>query len=435
MTASSAIPPVDTYAPGLVTRAPEGTLSKLGLIIFLIGAAALATSFVGLWLANGADHEVEGHPYRTNFYMVYLVAYMFTLSLALGALFFVIVQHVARAGWSIVVRRVAENMAVTLPAMLLLFIPILIGAHDIYHHWMGAIIDPAMEGKGYDAIIAGKSGYLNETFFYIRAAIYFTVWITLAIWFRRKSIEQDENGNPELSLKMARVGAPGLVAFGVTLTFAAFDWIMSIDPHWFSTMFGVTYFAGSVMAFLALLALTCMFLASKNLLKDAVNAEHYHDIGKLMFAFMIFWSYVNFSQYFLIQYADIPEETLWFQKRAVDGSNWGTVGIILVAGHFLVPFIFLMSRHMKRNRTPLEIGAAFLLVMHWIDMQFLIMPDGKPPAPDHLGSNFAPGWVDAATLIGVFGIFLGLTLRNIAGSNLLPTRDPKLKESLKFVNI
>jgi hypothetical protein len=293
-----------------------------------------------------------------------------------------------------------------------------------------------VEGKlGYDALVAGKSGYLNVTFFYIRAAIYFAVWITLAVWFRKKSIEQDNNGNPELSLRMARVGAPGLVAFGVTLTFAAFDWMMSIDPHWFSTMFGVTYFAGSVMAFLALLALVCMFLGSKNLLKDAVNAEHYHDIGKLMFAFMVFWSYVNFSQYFLIQYADIPEETHWFQKRMVEGSNWIWIGGLLVVGHFLVPFIFLLSRHMKRNRAPLAIGAAFLLVMHWIDMQFLILPNGEASAVNSPGSNFSPGWIDAATMIGVFGIFLGLTLRNIANSNLLPTRDPKLKESLNFVNL
>jgi membrane protein implicated in regulation of membrane protease activity len=193
-------------------------------------------------------------------------------------------------------------------------------------------------------------------------------------------------------------------------------------------MFGVTYFAGSVMAFLALLALVCMWLGRRNLLKEAVNAEHYHDIGKLMFAFMVFWSYTTFSQYFLIQYADLPEETGWFYKRMA--GNWPVIGATLCIGHFLVPFAFLLSRHMKRNRTPLAIGAILLLVMHWIDMQFIIMPN---KATDHAG--FAPSWLDVTTMIGLLCIFLGLTIRGIAATNLFPVRDPKLRESLKFTNI
>jgi hypothetical protein len=418
MTASSAIPPVDSYAPGIVTRAPDGSISRTGTILFLIGAVSLAASFVGLFMATTDD-------VRTEFYFSYLTAFMFTLSLALGALFFVIVQHVARAGWSVVVRRVAENMSVAVPALLLLFLPIVFGAHDyLYHHWMHAELDSTK--PAYDAIIAGKSGFLNPTFFYVRAGIYFAIWIGLALWFRKKSIEQDGNGNPQLSLKMARFGAPALVLFALTITFAAIDWVMSLDPHWFSTMFGVTYFAGSEMAFLGMLALVCMFLGKKGLLKDAINTEHYHDIGKLMFAFMVFWSYVNFSQYFLIHYADLPEETMWFQHRLE--HNWPIIGAILVIGHFIVPFGFLLSRHMKRNKTPLAIGAVFLLCMHWIDMKFLIQPT-------YSDQGFYVTWFDFATLIGVLFIFLGLTFRSIANSNLLPTRDPKLKESLKFVNI
>jgi len=182
-----------------------------------------------------------------------------------------------------------------------------------------------------------------------------------------------------------------------------------------------------VMAFLATLALVCMWLGKRNLLNDVVNTEHYHDIGKLMFAFMVFWAYVNFSQFFLIQYADIPEETQWFQLRF--HGSWLVIGAILCVGHFLVPFIFLLSRHMKRNRTPLAIGAVLLLVMHWFDMQFNIMPNGG-----HGFDEFGVHWLDVATLIGIFSIFLGLTLRNIGKTNLFPTRDPKLRESLKFLN-
>lgn len=381
------------------------------MMLLATGAIATGASFFGL----------SGH--REHFVLAYLVAYMFTLSLALGALFFVLVQHVSRAGWSIVVRRVAENMAHTMVAMAILFIPIVVFSHDIWHHWMGAEI---VEGKpGYDKIIAGKAGYLNETFFFVRAGLYFAVWIGTAFYFRSKSIQQDASGDPELSLKMSRLGAPALVLYGFSITFAAIDWMMSLDPHWFSTMFGVTYFAGSVMAFLGMLALVCMWMGKKGLLKDVINAEHYHDIGKLMFAFMVFWAYTNFSQYFLIQYADLPEETGWFLKRM--GGNWGMIGTTLCVGHFLVPFIFLLSRHMKRNRAPLAIGAVLLLAMHWVDMQFIIFPNHS--------ANFHPEWVDYVLLLGLLGIFLGLTLRGISKTNLIPVRDPKLRESLKFTNI
>ena len=417
MTASSAIPPVDTYAPGLRTRVPAGSLAGIGNILLGLGAVALIASFIGGLTAD--DHGKQ-------FYFSYLVNYMFTLGLALGALFFVVVQHVARAGWSIVVRRVAENIAWTLPVLAVLTVPIIVGHDQLFGHWMHAEITDTTAAN-YDAIIAGKSSYLNQPFFFVRMGIYFLIWIGMTVYFRGKSIEQDENGNPELSLKMARIGAPGLVLFAFSITFAAFDWMMSLNPHWFSTMYGVTYFAGSVMAFLATLALVCMWLGKRNLLKDVVNIEHYHDIGKLMFAFMIFWAYVNFSQYFLIQYADLPEETQWFQQRF--HGSWFIIGVILCAGHFIVPFIFLLSRHMKRNRTPLAIGAVLLLVMHWFDMQFNIMPNGG-----HGFEEFGVHWLDITTLIGVFGIFLGLTIRNIGKTNLFPTRDPKLKESLKFLN-
>ena len=405
------IPPVDSYAPGIVTRAPEGSVSGTSTLLLAAGVIATGASFLGL-----SEH-------KDHFVLAYLVAYMFTLSLALGALFFVLVQHVSRAGWSIVVRRIAENMTSTMVAMAILFIPIVIFSHDIWHHWMSAEI---VAGKpGYDKIIAGKSGYLNETFFFVRAALYFAVWIGTAYYFRSKSVQQDETGSPELSLKMSRLGAPALVLYGFSVTFAAIDWMMSLDPHWFSTMFGVTYFAGSVMAFLGMLALLCMWMGKKGLLTDVINTEHYHDIGKLMFAFMVFWAYTNFSQYFLIQYADLPEETGWFQQRLQ--GNWGTIGTALCVGHFLVPFVFLLSRHMKRNRAPLAIGAALLLAMHWVDMQFIIFPNHS--------DNFHPEWVDYALLVGLPCIFLGLTLRGISKTNLIPVRDPKLRESLKFTNI
>ena len=249
------------------------------------------------------------------------------------------------------------------------------------------------------------------------------------MFFRKTSIKQDESGDPALTMKMARVAAPGLLLFSLTITFAAFDWIMSLDPHWFSTIFGVTYFAGSMMALLAVLGLFCMWLARKGYLREAVNVEHYHDIGKLLFAFMIFWTYVNFSQYFLIWYANLPEETLWYQHRA--HGSWEIVGTILILGHFLLPFAFLMSRHIKRNTKTLAAAAIFLLVMHWMDMQFLIMPMHETDAEPGIHLH----WLDAATMIGLLGLFFGLTLHKTIRSPLLPQRDPRLEESLHFHNI
>jgi hypothetical protein len=384
---------------------------------------------------------------------------MGVLGICLGALFFTMIQHITRAGWGIVVRRLAENIMGALPFMLLLFVPIVVGFDDLFHHWADPAKLDAASPK-YDAVIAGKSGYLNKTFFFVRVVLYFAVWIGLATFFRRESAKQDETGDPAISLRLARFAAPGLLLFAFSVTFAAFDWIMSLDPHWFSTIFGVTYFAGGYMAFLAFTILLAKWLGRKGYLKDAISVEHYHDLGKLLFAFMVFWTYTNFSQYMLIWYANLPEETRWFADRKEGG--WLAVGTILVFGHFLVPFAFLMSRHVKRNGTALAAGAIFLLVIHWIDMQYLILPSaghGDAHGADgaaHAGAHADPAlaiqdgferfphefsvwlhgmhWTDAACFVGVLAIVAGIAILNIRKANLVPLRDPRLAEALHFQN-
>ncbi len=249
---------------------------------------------------------------------------------------------------------------------------------------------------------------------------------------------------------MARVAAPGLLLYALSVTFAAFDWIMSLDPHWFSTIFGLTYFAGGFMSFLAFTILLAKWLGTKGYLKEAINTEHYHDLGKLLFGFMVFWTYTNFSQYMLIWYANLPEETMWFAHRKEHG--WGAVGTILIFGHFLIPFAFLVCRHVKRNGVTLSIGALFLLVMHCIDMQFLILPGSKDhgaakvatetPATEHatgFGAQFGEylhtiGWADFGCYIGLLAILAGVVLVHVRKHNLVPIRDPRLAESLHFQN-
>jgi len=452
MTATMTAPPIEKVAPNLVTRVKDGDLKAGQMAMLGLGIALLAIAFAtGL----GGDKEHQG-----RFWFSYLTGYMGVLGITLGALFFTMVQHITRAGWSVGVRRVAENVAAAIPVMALLFLPIaLVGFDHLYHHWAHANVNPETHAAilpgqpGYDHVLAGKSGYLNKQFFFIRAGIYFAIWISLSLFFRRNSLKQDETGDGALSLKMARLAAPGLLLFALSITFAAFDWIMSLDPHWFSTMFGICYFAGGFMSFLAFTALLARWIRSKGYLGEVINTEHFHDIGKLMFAFMVFWTYVNFSQYMLIWYANLPEETVWFEHRRHDG--WSSVGTILVFGHFLVPFVFPMSRHIKRNGFTLSLGAVFLLVIHWIDMQYLILPQaghghgaahateaveisnaGHPPFSHDLNlwlHNIQPN--DALCYFGMLCLVAGIAILFVRKNNLVPLRDPRLSETLHFQNI
>ncbi|MEO0478153.1 MAG: hypothetical protein AAF196_01605 [Planctomycetota bacterium] len=426
--------PLEAVAPGMKSRMEPGKLSAVANGLLGVGILCVLVTLI-TYLAGGGEHAEGAHAGEAagghagehvstskQAAMSYITSFSYGLGLALGALFFVMVQHITRAGWSVLVRRVAENlMGVLSPWMIVLFVPIVFMASDIYHHWWHYHAAPGEEG--YDSILSGKLAYLNPTFWYIRAAIYLGIWAALARFFRNASLKQDETGDPALTTKMAGRAAPGLAAFGLTLTFAAVDWIMTIDPHWYSTIFGLTFFGGAVVSMLALTTLIILFVQKKGYLKE-INSEHFHDLGKLMFAFMVFWTYVNFSQYMLIWYANVPEETLWYQHR----KAWEGTFALLSVGHFLVPFAFLMSRHMKRNKLTLAFASLWLLTMHWFDMQFVIMPDIH-----HDGIH--PSWLDAVSMIGVVGVIVGATLRNIGNSPLIPERDPRLKESLHFHNV
>jgi len=363
----------------------------------------------------------------------YLVGYAFWLGVSLGALFFVLVFNLARASWSITVRRIVENMAMTIPVMMLLFIPVLYFMGDLYHHWLHPEGDPILEGK---------AGYLNVTFFLVRCALYFVAWCTMAWFFRKHSIEQDTDGDVQHTGRRQAMAAPGIAVYALTITFASFDWIMSIDAHWFSTMFGVYYFAGANLSFYATLSIILLWLTrtkrkrvvggidklvSKGLLQGVVRVDHIHDVGKLMFGFNIFWTYVTFSQYFLIWYSNIPEETIWFAHHFDNG--WEVSFWVLGFGHFLFPFLFLISRHVKRHRIGLLCGALWLLFMHFVDMQWLIMPMASHGGThSHFGLTIA----EVSSFIGVGGAFIGTWGYLMGKSSIVPIKDPYLKDSMSY---
>jgi len=376
---------------------------------------ALAVVGLGGSLALGLADEAA----RRQLWHSWLVGSLFVLSIALGGLFFVLVHHATQAGWSVVVRRIAENVMATLPFLALLFVPLLFGMGDLFH-WSHA------EAVKQDHLLAQKQPYLNVTFFLIRTAAYFVIWSALAFWFGRLSRLQDATGDHELTRRMRRTSAPGLLLFALTVTFFAFDWLMSLDPHWYSTIFGLYFFAGSTMGFFAFLALVVIAGRRTGLLSEVTNDEHQHDIGKLLFAFVSFWAYMAFSQYMLIWYANLPEETGFFAQRMA--GSWRTASIVLALGHFIVPFFFLLPRTVKRNAVALAAASLWLLAMHLLDLYWLVMPNLHP-------AGMAPSLLDAAAVLGSCGVFLaafGFVLRRQA---LVPLRDPRLPESLTFENV
>ena len=393
----------------------QGVIRRPVQILVIVGVIMLVLALV-FGFMRGDEPQLK------YFFHAYLVSFCFYLSISLGGLFFVALQHASRAGWSVSVRRVSEILAANTLLMAVLFLPILLPllfGNTALYEWL----DPQTVLG--DEVLEGKRAYLNLPFFTIRAVVFFAIWGGLVWFFWRRSLEQDESGDAGLTLRMERVSYPALILFGVTVTFAAFDWIMSLTPHWFSTIFGLYYFSGAVVGFLCVVILALTVLQASGRLTSLVTTEHYHELGKLLFAFIIFWGYMAFSQYMLIWYANIPEETTWYLPRQQGG--WTTVSVILLFGHLLIPFFGLMSREAKRRKAILACWAGWLLLMHWLDVHYLVMPHvelkGWPVGP-----------IDICCLIGLGAVYLAGALLFAGDRPLIPTKDPRLGESLGFEN-
>ncbi|MCB2204537.1 hypothetical protein KQI65_07300 [bacterium] len=375
---------------------------KFGLFALVAGIAGVALSIVGAF--------TDAH----TFFASWLTAFAFWTTLVLGALFFVLLQHASGAVWSVVVRRGAEALIMTLPLLLLAFVPLLFGMHDLFH-WTHA------EEVASDQILQWKSPYLNTTFFIVRGVLFFGIWIVLAWLLNRHSLAQDTDGDVQHTISMRKISAGGIVLFAFSATFAAFDWLMSLQPHWYSTIFGVYVIIGGFLASMAFLTLFYQQLDRKHLLQGTVSIDHFHDFGRLLFAFTVFWAYIGGSQYYLIWYTNIPEETMWFLARWDNG--WHVVSTALIFLHFVVPFLVLLFYRFKRNTMILRSIAIILVVMHLVDMYWLVEPTFATEGV-HIS------WMHFTAVIGIGGLVLWLFWTRYTAHRAIPAHDPKLADSI-----
>ncbi|MEY2575059.1 MAG: hypothetical protein QOF80_546 [Verrucomicrobiota bacterium] len=394
-----------------IVPTPEGEFveatrfAPLSFLLALLGIVGLGLSVVGAFVS----------PHQFSFSWLFAFAFYFTM--LAGCFFWIIVHHVVDAEWSVVVRRQLENLAMLLAVMALFFIPIVIFRHHLYE-WMNLKV-------GVDPVLDGKRGYLNWHFFLIRSIFYFVFFIGATLLFRSFSIRQDRDGNPAYTLSNRRLGFVALPLFALSLTFGAYDWLLGIDYHWFSTMWGVYIFAGAAGSSMSLLVLVITALRKAGYLKDTVTSEHYHTMGKWMLAFTIFWAYIGFSQYMLIWYANMPEETEYFIRRNTE--SWNALTLFLVIGRFFVPFAILLMQGLKKKPHRLCLIAGWIVFMQMVDLYIVILPALH-------GKGVLVSIWDFMPLIGM-GATLGFVfLWILRRSSTFPNRDPRLVESLHIVN-
>jgi hypothetical protein len=379
-----------TEVPGELARFQRPALIGGALLVLLCVAAALM----------GSEH----------FFRSYLLAFLFWTGIAVGCLAIAMLNHVTGGAWGAVMRRPLESGARTLPLMALLFVPIALSLHRLYE-WSHA------EALARDPLLRHKSAYLNAPFFIGRTLLYFAGWIAFSWLLSRWSLEQDRAFDPQRRRRLQMFSSLGLVVYGLTVTFASIDWVMSLEPHWYSTMYGVLFIVGQALAAFSLMIAVTVLLARREPLSAVVDRDVLHDLGKLLLAFVMLWSYVAFSQFLIIWSGNLPEEVPWYLNRLRGG--WGAVGLLLVVFHFLLPFLVLLSRGIKRNARLLGITAALVLVMRFVDLLWLVLPAFSK-------GKLSIHWMDVALPLGIGGLWIALFLWHLGRRRLVPANDPSL---------
>jgi hypothetical protein len=420
--ASAAMPHDHDHGHHADLSAANTTISSagpLGLGLVGLGVVCIALTVVG-GFTYGVKHGLGA----------YHVGAMSALAMALGCTFWVMAFHLTQAGWSVTLRRQFENVMSLLPVAAAMVAPVL-----VIEIWQGGHLFAWMSNKAGgvaagDVLLAEKSAYLNPLFFMIRAVVYVFLWLFVSRWLWNYSRDQDLTGDKWLTNRARFTSAWSLPLFALSIAFAAFDWLMSMDYRFFSTMWGVYYFAGGVFSSVPLVVLICAWLKSAGKLKGLVTEEHYHDMAKLMFGFTVFWAYIGFSQYFLIWYANIPEETAFYVARKTGG--WEHLSRFLVIGHFAIPFYILLWRFVRRSVLLLSIMAVWAILLEMVDMAWIVRPMIYAGEADSV--KIGRVWLDIVGAVGPVALFAGLVFLKTAKGPLIPTRDPRLSEALEHKN-
>jgi len=355
---------------------------------------------------------------RDQFFHSYLFGFTFWTGISVGSLALLMLQHLTGGGWGLVIRRVLEAATRTLPLMVLLFIPIVLGAHHIYP-WTHE------EELAQHPVVKGKSGYLNLTFFSLRAAIYFAIWLTLAFFLNKWSLEQDRTADPRFTKGMRLLSGPGMVLFVFTVTFASIDWYMSLEPEWYSTIYGFIFVAAWSMSALAFVVAAMATLSKSEPMKHVVAPLHFQDLGKLLLALVMLWAYFAFSQFLITWSGNLPEEISWYLPRT--RGTWGGIAVAVVILHFALPFLFLLSRRLKRNPEKLVIVAELILVMRLVDLLWMI-------GPAFTKERFHVSWMDVVAPVAFGGLWLAMFGSQLSKRSLIPINDPQFETVLEQVH-
>lgn len=372
---------------------------------------ALAAGVAGLLLTGAGLFLVSPN----QFYRSYLWSFVFYLGVSIGCMAWLMLQYLTGGAWGVVIRRPAEAAMRTLPLLALLFLPVVAGIPNLYR-WSHAAMVAA------DPILQHKHTYLNVPFFLVRAVAYFLGWGFLTWYLNRWSAVEDREGGWRAHSRMAAIAGPGLIFWGFSVTFMAVDWVLSLDPHWFSTMFGLLFMAGQGLSSMAFLVTLMVLLSQRKPMSDVLTPRHLHDLGKFLLMMVMVWAYFAFSQFLIIWAGNLPDEIPWYLERLSGG--WQFLALALVVGHFALPFALLLSRDLKRNFKFLASLAVFILFMRYVDVFWLV-------APDFDNGVFHMSWMDLTAPIGIGGVWLAYFLNQLEKRPLLPVNEPHLVEALE----
>jgi hypothetical protein len=395
------------FAPPAALR----TLRRLAIVLAVAGGALAILVMV----ATGNRHD---------FYFAYLTAYVFWIGVSVGCLALVMLQFVTRGAWGVTIRRLLESGANTLPLMAVLFVPIVLGVRELFE-W--ARTDPQTT----DAVVRVKLPYLNVWFFVARAAAVFAVWLVMALQLQRWSSAEDRTGDSAFTQRARNLSGAGIVLYGLTVTVAATDWVMSLDPRWTSSIFGILFMGGWGLSGMSFAVLALAWLSLRPPLSEVVTDRHLHDVGNLMFALVLLFAYFNYSQFVIIWSGNLPEEASWYLRRMTGG--WESVGLLLVAFHFVVPATILLSRDVKQRARALGIIAAVILLMRFVEAWYLVGPEAAGADGEHAEGVMPDGMallLYALLAIGVGGLWMATFTGSLMKRPLLPPADPLLPRTL-----